>query len=264
LKQKKNILIVGYPKSGTTWLTRLTAELLHCPSVGFWGESSEAMATEGLYRTSPHNCYQSHHSFQILKKNTKDIFRIIYVLRDPRDIILSGANHFIFGQRYLQLILGVLPKGKLIYYKLNVFLNSTCYTKSYKIRRMIRAILDGDETVSLWCKNAWKQHYPPFWADKEVLFIQYEHLLADTFLEVRKILTFLELERSEGAIKTAIEKQAFQNKKKQFIQQNQLQKADFLRVGNVNYWKRELSVQQQTLLAQELEKELKFFGYDLI
>ena len=31
----KKIIIVGYPKSGNTWLTRLTADLVGCPVEGF-------------------------------------------------------------------------------------------------------------------------------------------------------------------------------------------------------------------------------------
>ena len=34
---KKNIIIVGYPKSGTSWLSRLVAELIQCEFLGDWG-----------------------------------------------------------------------------------------------------------------------------------------------------------------------------------------------------------------------------------
>jgi hypothetical protein len=50
---KRRVLVVGYPKSGNTWLTRLTAELLNAPVRGFWNEPHrEEIAEEGTWRIS--------------------------------------------------------------------------------------------------------------------------------------------------------------------------------------------------------------------
>ena len=35
--ENETVYVVGYPKSGCTWLTRLVAELLGCPVSGFLG-----------------------------------------------------------------------------------------------------------------------------------------------------------------------------------------------------------------------------------
>ena len=45
---KNNIVIAGYPKSGNTWLTRLVAEVLKCPVVGFLEQpQNNEIAIEG-------------------------------------------------------------------------------------------------------------------------------------------------------------------------------------------------------------------------
>ena len=43
----KNIIVVGYPKSGCTWATRLVAELVGCPVGGFWQSDKKEIAVEG-------------------------------------------------------------------------------------------------------------------------------------------------------------------------------------------------------------------------
>ena len=36
---KNKVIITGYPKSGNTWLTRLIAEALDSPVIGFYNEA---------------------------------------------------------------------------------------------------------------------------------------------------------------------------------------------------------------------------------
>ena len=57
----KKIIVVGYPKSGCTWATRLVAELVGCPVAGFWQSDKKEIAIEGEDRVSDFRCYKSHH-----------------------------------------------------------------------------------------------------------------------------------------------------------------------------------------------------------
>lgn len=44
----QEVLVVGYPKSGNTWLTRLVAELISCPVKRFFGQpGNPEIAIEG-------------------------------------------------------------------------------------------------------------------------------------------------------------------------------------------------------------------------
>lgn len=104
----KNVIIVGYPKSGNTWITRLTAELIGCPVSGFWNEpDNQEIAVEGQSRNSEFRCFKSHHPLSELSNtfDTKDHKKnhIIYVIRDPRDVSVSGAHYFKFENRFKRL-----------------------------------------------------------------------------------------------------------------------------------------------------------------
>jgi hypothetical protein len=96
---KTKIIIVGYPKSGNTWITRLVAELIQCPVAGFWKTppSYTEIAVEGSNRKSEFECYKSHLSYQsLIKDSRQDKLKLIFVVRDPRDIAISGASYFSF------------------------------------------------------------------------------------------------------------------------------------------------------------------------
>jgi len=67
------------------------------------------------------------------------------IVRDPRDIALSAANHFQFDRfPAIARLFGLLPNGEKLY-------RHTLYhllaPESYRINRMTEAVLHGDATV---------------------------------------------------------------------------------------------------------------------
>ena len=91
----KEIIVIGYPKSGCTWATRLVAELVGCPVAGFWLSDKEEIATEGQERISDYRCFKSHHQLSELgiSPNHSEK-RLIYILRDlnVRSVRLMSNN----------------------------------------------------------------------------------------------------------------------------------------------------------------------------
>jgi len=76
-------------------VARLTAELVNCPVKGILhNEKKNEIAIESLERKSEYECYKSHRQKYEPTKEDVESGKIIYVIRDPRDLYISGYNYF--------------------------------------------------------------------------------------------------------------------------------------------------------------------------
>ena len=186
----KNIVVVGYPKSGCTWATRLVAELVGCPVAGFWQSDKKEIAVEGEHRVSDFRCYKSHHQLAELglQPNDPDAW-LIYVLRDPRDIAISAANYFQFDRfPGLAALFRSVRRGEKLY---RHTLYPLLVSQNYRLDRMTGALLHGSAEVHNWCRVSWREHWRPY-EQAGVPIIRYEDLLATPEEQSRRILGHLE------------------------------------------------------------------------
>ena len=250
----KNIVITGYPKSGNTWITRLVAELIQCPVEGFWQSQHDEIASEGSDRNSPYACYKSHHQLYELESLEALPWKIIYVIRDPRDIVFSGMPYFYRG--YLRAVkhrLFLHPVLSRIYYHLG--------GKQEMKRVMIRTILEGDSRTHRWCKVSWAAHVAPFVKRPDILKITYRDMLSDPVSCCQNILEYLSVTRTAEEISNAIQNQSFNVVSEKFRNSGQVRKAKFLRAGRRGYWRSQLSPAEQKLFADALGTELQDLGF---
>ena len=255
----KKIVVVGYPKSGCTWATRLVAELVGCPVAGFWQSDKKEIAVEGEHRVSDFRSYKSHHQLAELglQPNDPDSL-LIYVLRDPRDIAISAANYFQFDRfpRLAALFRSVRRGEKLYRHTLYPLLVS----QNYRFERMTGALLHGSAEVHNWCRVSWREHWRPY-EQAGVPIIRYEDLLAKPEEQSRRILRHLGIERSVEAIAAAVENQSFQRKKEALLRDGETGQAKFLRVGKSGQWREKLPAYLQARFAEDLGAELARWGY---
>jgi hypothetical protein len=253
--KKKNIVVCGYPKSGTTWLSRLVAELLPCPLIGALG-FAPAAAREGHERVSDYDCYTSHHTLEWLRsREPGNYFKLIYIVRDPRDVAISAAHHF-----QLDLLAAKQSSSKSVA-ALKWRLNRVV-PYFVKRDRMINAVLHGNSSVSLWLATSWREHYLQF-RQSDALIVKYEDLLDDPATKCSQILSYLGVEKSNESIARAISTQSFRTRKRLFKEQGLTAEYGFLRRGSRGYWREELSPRQKQLFADELGKELAALSYSV-
>lgn len=254
-----NIIVAGYPKSGCTWATRLVAELVGCPVAGFWQSDKNEIAIEGTNRVSDFRCYKSHHQLSELGNEPKNPgTRLIYVLRDPRDIAISAAKFFQFDRfPKLATFFRSVRRGEKLY---RHTLYPLLVSQNYRLERMTEALLHGSAEVHPWCRVSWHEHWQPY-EQAGVPVVRYEDLLAAPEEQSTRILRYLGIERSAAAITAAIENQSFEHKKKALRQSGETGRAKFLRVGKSGQWRENLPVRLQARFTEALGSELARWSY---
>ena len=64
MNRKIPIYVIGYPKSGTTWLTRMLGDLFECPTGASIAAADDSeIATEGADRVSDYVVRKGHFVF---------------------------------------------------------------------------------------------------------------------------------------------------------------------------------------------------------
>lgn len=256
---KRKILIVGYPKSGNTWLTRLTAEIVGCPSVGFWCAPLRSdPCIEGLDRASPYECYKAHHTVEQLHRTFEHygdgVDKVIYVVRDPRDVLISASHFFRVSPRWDWLFraMSLLPKGSSVYYRL-------LHSRRYEVEAMVRGLLSGT-TDGAWMRVPWKDHVEGY-LDRDYLVVRYEDLLAEPVVQGTALCDYLGVSRSRAQIAEAVRRQSFDRKREELARTGDAEQVSFLRKGEARQWVDVLTPAQARRIEERLGDLLHRLGY---
>ena len=128
---------------------------------------------------------------------------------------------------------------------------------------MNNAVLYGNKDLNHWTRVSWLTHITPYLKSTDVLNMKYESILDDTFNESKRILDYIGIQRNDDYIENAIEEQSFNNLKKKFSEENKVVKANFLRKGKAQQWKKKLTTKENKVFVNLFGKDLKLLGYDL-
>lgn len=235
---ESDVFLVSYPRSGNTWLRNLIAEIIY-------GESGKTLGDIGKYIPDIHRHHIDEMKLKyprVIKSHftyTTEYKRIIYLVRDPRDIFLS-------------------------YYK---YLNNLKkYTSS--LSSFIADICEGviwpgtwSGHVSSWLcgnHNNYREDNP------DLLFIKYENILKDQEKYVIEIANFLGRELSDYDIKKIIFRTSKNKMKKkeraggfEWLPKN----FKFVNTATSGNWRTELSTSLVEFINDTNKKEMIKLGY---
>lgn len=231
------------------------AELIRCPVVGFWEEPKHReIAIEGTDRKSDFECYKAHQQFDQFDKHikSKDFF-LIYVIRDPRDIVVSGSRFF-KPYKLTGRIFSCLPDKLLSFCEL--------INKQFlRYNALIKAVCYGNQKVHSWLGVSWQEHVTPY-LKNNVFYLKYENLLKNPYKECLRILEYLHVQKTDGDVLNAIERHSEGQTKRRFLQTQNVPQLNLLNVGKEQQWKTALKKAQKKEIYTVLGVLFDRLGYE--
>jgi hypothetical protein len=236
-----DIYLVCFPKSGSTWLTFLMANV-HLKMSGvnlkvtFFNIEHiipqielVRCLKEKILDFPGYRVIKSHSGFNPFYK------KIIYLVRDPRDVMIS---HYWYLKN-----LGIF-KGDLSY--------------------LIRSPNFG---IEAWCQHVerWVETTPDY---NQIYFIRFEDIKSDTLDVLRRIYTLLGHEVPTEVLEQAITLSSFENMKKLEAEYNygaefRFPGYEFVRQGKSGGYRTEISAADLNFINQRAARWLARFKYDL-
>jgi hypothetical protein len=190
---RKQVLVAGYPRSGNTVTARMLGDALNSPVTGAY--NSVPLATEGLNRPGKFVVRQLHlhatdckdykgpavRSGWCFCTNLWTTERVVFVLRDPRDVAVSAKF----------------------------------YWKSPSLLNVIKAMTTGGSpfgAVGLWLPfvEKWLSQDKP----KQIIIVRFENLISKPKQEVARVLRHFDLD-AVNPLNEVMRRQRFNNKKRQ-------------------------------------------------
>ncbi len=259
MSDKEPLYVVGFPKSGNTWLARLLAEVT---------DSKIAVSNSSDVVNNADNTQERKGNFLIHKvhvsENEEKLLdnKTVYIVRDVRDVLVSGffhVNRWADNNNF-----GFCFK---LYFshevrKLNKKWQGNYVAEILNTVKLFARRLAGRKYTKIRV-GSWSQHVD-FWSNQErVVVTRYEDLLEDTESELKRILNTIGILTSEVKIKQAVFNQSFKKKKADFKAVGDYKNVEFMRSGRVAGWREFLSPAQVRMIEKTHGDIMGKFGYAL-
>ena len=243
LIKKNDLFIASYPKSGNTWIRLIVANFYFKNVKNINYNNIEQLIPE-IYHTNESEFINNKlRIFKCHDHYDHRFKRAIYIVRDPREVIVSS---FFFA----------IKVGAI--------------NKNYSKRKFVRDFLNGQFNSNF---GTWYQHVGSWYGvkDNNILFIRYENLRKKPVAEILKMAKFLKIKISSKKISKIVRRTSFkilqdqEDKRKvdwTSIPNNENEnEMKFFRSGKINSWKNFLTKKEVKKIKQMWGRNMKIFNY---
>ncbi len=244
--KNNSVVLVEYPKSGGTWLGQLVSEYLDIP----FPRNEFPVMKKSLM----HGHYLPKH----IGKNNK----VIYLVRDGRDVLISFYHHqLVWNDKNKKEVHNVNYHRKEVGFTdyENVQKNILSYMKysyEHKLSKMRRFVFPGNwqEYNSIWLKVA--QNNP------KVYIVRYEDLLEDAERTLENLIKdfFNKTDIDKERLKAVVQKFSFENQTKRTKGEESTK--SFLRKGIKGDWKNYFQEEEKAAFKEYAGDLLIQLGYE--
>lgn len=232
---ENDIFIVGYPKSGNTWLQNILVEIAYGFDVSKVDDTLLQELVPDVHFKRYYNRYMKTMFFKSHFLPQPKYRKVVYLIRDGRDVMVS------------------------YYYYL--------YALGHIKSELNTAIIGGHD----FFPSSWSSHVKAWFDnpyDAEIIFLKYEDLLKNPFDEIKKVVDFAKLNVNDSMIHQAIERTSFQKMRKKEKKggwdnkRNWPKDKPFVRKGKSGSYKEEMSDQAIKTFMLQSHEMLKKCGYE--
>jgi len=229
--EKNDVFLVSFPKSGNTWVATFL--------VSYFFDELVAFGDVSKWIPSVHRDHQLIAKIQsnprIIKSHlsqTASYRRVIYVVRDVRDVVVSFFHH----HRLLRKI-----------------------DEGMTLDRYVLEFVDRKDGFGDWADhaNSWLDATP----SQDMLLFRYEDLLHDARSEFTRMLHWLGGIPDEVRLNSALRHSSFQSMRESEAQARAFEGGFFVRAGLSGGWRDALSCANQNLLTERYASTLRRLGY---
>ena len=181
--------------------------------------------------------------------NKKNTCGVIYVVRDPRNMITSIANHY---QHDLKTSADFLLEEK------KLLFTTDPKNPRYKSEENIVSLL-----------GSWKDHYNSWKISSNSIIIRYEDLVADTQSQINKLIMFLKKfgdfktnnKKIDNVIKTTSFETLQKREEKDGFKEAVSKEIKFFNLGPKNTWKNVVDEKLIYKIEKNFKNEMKELNY---
>jgi hypothetical protein len=247
-----DVFIVGHPKSGNTWIAYMLAVILEDGDVG----RRVTMANIGRFIPAIHgsdakiSMYDAPFDPRIYRNEWPtypSLYpRTLYLVRDPRAVLVSYYHHY-------QVTTGDSATS------LDAFVET--YLRDGCIRSWEPRLIRWDRQVADWMGRVNSQ---------AVMVVKYETVHRDRRIMLREVTKFCGIQTSGDSIAKADERGSFEAMRldeersgAEAYPQEPGRRGWFLRRGQIDGWKEELSLDSRRAIEAEFQPVMEAIGYTL-